>query len=65
MAEAVVEANAVELVLSQCQVDDLSPMAREWGLFAVRNLCEASVAVQDRIRSMKARATGCATHTLH
>ena len=28
----------------------------------MRNLCEASVAVQDRIRSMKARATGCATH---
>eukprot|EP00967_Tisochrysis_lutea_P099076 scaffold146910_cov22-Tisochrysis_lutea.AAC.1 len=24
-----------------CQLDDLSPLAREWGLWAVRNLCAA------------------------
>lgn len=43
----------VELVLAQCQVDDHSPLAREWGLFAVRNLCEVSAGIRDRISNLK------------
>lgn len=36
----------VELVLSQCQMDKGSPLAREWALWAVRNLCEGNEAAQ-------------------
>lgn len=28
------------------QVDDVSPMVREWGLWGVRNMCEGNEAVQ-------------------
>ena len=55
VARRVEERGAVELMLSQCQVDDGSPLTREWGLFAVRNLCEASSTLRDHIRGMKAQ----------
>ena len=38
----------VELVLAQCQVDGESPLAREWALWGVRNLCEGNPAAQVR-----------------
>jgi ataxin-10 len=38
----------VELVLAQCQVDYQSPLAREWALWGVRNLCEGNVQAQVR-----------------
>ena len=31
----------VRVVLSQCAMDAANPTLREWGLLAVRNLCEA------------------------
>ena len=46
----------VELVLAQCQVDDKSPLAREWALWAVRNLCEGSEAARNAITELKAVA---------
>lgn len=36
----------VELVLAQCQLDWASPLAREWALWGVRNLCEGNPAAQ-------------------
>ena len=42
----------VELVLSQCQMDRESPLAREWALWGVRNLCEGNEAAQ--VRSLQA-----------
>jgi ataxin-10 len=36
----------VELVLAQCQLDRQSPLAREWALWAVRNLCEGNEQAQ-------------------
>lgn len=38
----------VELVLAQCQLDRDSPLAREWALWGVRNLCEGNPAAQVR-----------------
>jgi ataxin-10 len=37
----------------QCQLDDNSPLAREWGLWAVRNLCDGSMTAQHRIRQLE------------
>lgn len=31
------------------QVDDISPMVREWALWGIRNLCEGNEAVQQAI----------------
>jgi len=51
---AVAGLGGVELVLAQCQVDEKSPLSREWGLWAVRNLCEGSAAARDAIAQLKA-----------
>ncbi|KAL4444556.1 hypothetical protein ABPG77_002373 [Micractinium sp. CCAP 211/92] len=42
----------VELVLAQCQLDRQSPLAREWALWAVRNLCEGNPEAQEAIRQL-------------
>ena len=34
-------------------MDDSSPLVREWGLWAVRNLCEGSEAARDAISQLK------------
>lgn len=34
-------------------MDDSSPLVREWGLWAVRNLCEGSEAARDAIAQLK------------
>lgn len=41
------------MLLSQCQVDEESPLCREWALWAIRNLCEDNDVVQDLIRALK------------
>ena len=38
----------VELVLAQCQLDQHSPLAREWALWGVRNLCDGNAEAQAR-----------------
>lgn len=46
----VLAVGGVELVLSQCQMDREAPLAREWALWAIRNLCEGNEAAQARPR---------------
>ncbi|KAL0023730.1 hypothetical protein WJX79_008961 [Trebouxia sp. C0005] len=46
-----------ELILSQCQWDDENPLVREYGLWAVRNLCEGNDAIQESISSLRAHST--------
>eukprot|EP00898_Chlorokybus_atmophyticus_P009299 jgi/Chlat1/99/Chrsp1S03085 len=38
--QAVRDADGLMLILQHCVVDDENPYLREWGLWAVRNLCE-------------------------
>ncbi len=35
------------------QVDDVSPMVREWALWGIRNLCEDNEAVQQAILDLQ------------
>lgn len=41
----------VHLLLNQCQADPESPLAREWALWGIRNLCagseEARIAIEE------------------
>ncbi|CAG9460310.1 unnamed protein product [Pedinophyceae sp. YPF-701] len=54
--ETVLRVGGVEVILSCCQVDERSPMAREWALWGVRNLCEASDGVKARIAALRPTA---------
>ena len=54
--EEVITCGGVELILSQCQVDYKSPLAREWALWAVRNLCQGSEVARNAIQELKACA---------
>ncbi len=38
------------------QVDDESPLVREWALWAVRNLCEGDEGAREAISQLKARS---------
>lgn len=51
----VVDQGGVELLLCQCVIDDASPMAKEWALLALRNLCESCVGAHERIRALQVR----------
>lgn len=51
--EAIAALGGVELILAQCQVDKESPLAREWALWAVRNVCEGSDAAREAIRELQ------------
>jgi hypothetical protein len=33
----------------QCQLDDSSPLAKEWGLWAIRNLCAGKLLSKQKI----------------
>ncbi len=46
----VLQLGGVELLLSQCQLDEDSPLTREWALWAIRNLSIGNAAVQERIK---------------
>jgi Spinocerebellar ataxia type 10 protein domain len=48
----------VELVLAQCQLDRHSPLAREWALWGVRNLCEGNAQAQVRRAGHEAGPVG-------
>ena len=54
--EEIAKNDGIELVLAQCQVDATSPLAREWALWAVRNLCEGSQRARDAIKDLRASA---------
>jgi hypothetical protein len=49
----------VELLLCQCQLDDDSPLTREWAMWAIRNLTISNPEVQERIK-VGAAATAAA-----
>ena len=47
-----------ELSLSGAmQWDDENPLVREYGLWAVRNLCEGNESIQESISSLRAHST--------
>ena len=46
------ELGALQLVMSQCGVDDNNPYGREWGILALRNLTEGNEKNQNYIREM-------------
>lgn len=41
VASALLASGGLELLLAQTHLDDHSPLAREWALWGVRNLCES------------------------
>lgn len=43
---ACMQCGGVELLLSSCQLDDTAPLAREFALWGVRNLCASNPAAQ-------------------
>ncbi|GLC74061.1 hypothetical protein PLESTF_001455700 [Pleodorina starrii] len=43
----------LELLLAQTHLDEHSPLAREWALWGVRNMCEGSEEVQGRISGLQ------------
>ncbi|EFJ48425.1 hypothetical protein VOLCADRAFT_60587 [Volvox carteri f. nagariensis] len=43
----------LELLLAQTHLDEHSPLAREWALWGVRNMCEVSEEVQGRIAGLE------------
>jgi hypothetical protein len=49
---------SVELLLYQAQLDDKSPVAREWALFAIRNLCLISEEARERIEGLEMSSDG-------
>lgn len=52
---AVREGGGLLLILQQCVVEDANPYLREWGLFAVRNLCEGNERTQAEIAGLEVR----------
>mmetsp|Transcript_8041 Transcript_8041/g.29713 ORF Transcript_8041/g.29713 Transcript_8041/m.29713 type:complete len:640 (+) Transcript_8041:136-2055(+) len=51
--DEILERGGVELILAQCVADVKSPIAREWALLCVRNLCAGNIAVQDHIAALQ------------
>uniref|UniRef100_A0A383VNF2 Ataxin-10 domain-containing protein n=1 Tax=Tetradesmus obliquus TaxID=3088 RepID=A0A383VNF2_TETOB len=44
----------VEVLLNNCNLDDTAPLAREWALWSVRNMCRDNEAVQQYIAQFTA-----------
>ncbi|GMH42401.1 hypothetical protein BSKO_10320 [Bryopsis sp. KO-2023] len=49
----VLKLEGVPLLLNQCQVDDVSPLVREWAVWAIRNLCEDNLEIQNMVRGLE------------
>jgi hypothetical protein len=47
-------AGGVEVLLNNCNLDDTAPLAREWALWSVRNMCRDNEAVQQYIAKFQA-----------
>eukprot|EP00775_Hariotina_reticulata_P010456 gene10456-biopygen12366 len=52
--DQVLAAGGVEVLLSNCTLDASAPVAREWALWAVRNMCSSNEAVQKYIAEFQA-----------
>lgn len=50
-----IAATGLELVLAQSHFSVTEPVAREWALWAVRNLCEGNAESQERVRNLKVK----------
>ena len=46
MQDGVLEAGVLPLILESTKSDHSAPMAREWALMAIRNLCEGNLVAQ-------------------
>ena len=44
--------------MSQAQLDEKSPVAREWALLAIRNLCLISQEARERIEGLEISSEG-------
>lgn len=55
----------VELMLSQCQADPNSPLAREWALWGVRNICEGNEKAQVGSAGVSFNSTICSWWVLN
>ncbi|KXZ42852.1 hypothetical protein GPECTOR_114g303 [Gonium pectorale] len=53
VALALLGSGGLELLLAQTNLDDHSPLAREWALWGVRNMCEGNEEVQRRIAGLE------------
>ena len=49
-----------ETFIAGLQIDTESPLVREWGLWAIRNLCEGNLEIQRHIESLQLQ--GAAPH---
>ncbi|GBG29024.1 Ataxin-10-like [Hondaea fermentalgiana] len=49
--------NGLFIVLNQCNVDERSPFLREWGIVAIRNLCEGNEENQRVIAELRVQGT--------
>jgi ataxin-10 len=52
--DAVMSAGGIELLLTNCNLDESSPMAREWALWGIRNACEGNEKVQAYLAQFQA-----------
>jgi len=47
------DTGGVFLILNHCQADASSPLAREWALWAIRNICEGSKEAREAISELQ------------
>lgn len=47
--------NGIFSILNQTNIDDNNPLLREWTIFAIRNLCENNLEIQEKINSLRAQ----------
>lgn len=50
----VMAAGGVEVLLNNCNLDDTAPLAREWALWSIRNMCQGNEDVQGYIAQFQA-----------
>lgn len=49
--------NGLYIILNNCNVDERSPFLREWGIVAIRNLCEGNEENQRMIADLRVQGT--------
>lgn len=52
--DALMASGGIELLLTNCNLDESSPMAREWALWGIRNACKDNAAVQGYVAQFQA-----------
>lgn len=54
--DTLVSCGGLDLILGQCKGDPSAPLAREWALWAIRNICEDNEYAQNAIKDLRACA---------